>query len=972
MKQNYKRILMVTGMLLLCQIVAFAQSAITITGTVRDKTTKETLPAVTLMIKGKNTGTATDGKGEYTLKTNTPPPFVLVVSYLSYKTQEVNVTAAGKIDIELEPDAVLGQEVVVAASRVEEKILESPVSIEKMGLQAIKSAPAPSFYDALANLKGVEMSTQSLTFKSVNTRGFNANGNTRMVQMIDGMDNQAPGLNFSVGNIVGITELDLENAELIPGAASALYGPNAINGIVLLNSKSPFNYQGFSALVKGGMQSESSRSKTNTPYYDVAFRYAQAFNNKFAFKLNFAMLGADDWQANDFRDQSMFNGFNLNTGNRSANPGYNGVNTYGDEIFTNMYDGLRPAALSPTNPLGAAIQQISNATGGALTPEMIYNGFMPSRDMTNVSRTGYMERDLTDYDTKNMKFNAALHYRISDNVEAFLQGSYGTGTTVYTGADRYSIKNFKMGQYKAEVKGSNFYVRAYTTQERAGDSYASGTLGQGINEAYSPSRQQWFPEYFGTYAAGIPAQGGNPAVPGALATFAGAFQQAMAAGQTPEAAYQTASQAARNNSANFHANARAVADRNRLMPGTDAYEAAAKTIREKAIPGDASGVGARFADKTNLYQLEGMYNFMKEIDFMEMLVGANYRVYDLNSEKTLFALDDNGNEFNIKEWGAYIQLGKKVLDDQLKLSGSLRYDKNMNFKGQFSPRLSAVLTIAKDHNIRASYQTGFRIPTTQNQYIDLNTPQAHLIGGLPFLRDRYGLNSGPVYSLESVQAGAPQQYQFKDFNPEKVISYELGYKALISRKLLVDAYVYKSDYKNFIGTQVVIQPVSPTQQNVFSFPVNNDKTIKTWGWALGLDYSLPSNFVIGGNVSYNKLTNESDLGGMYAEYNTPEYRYNVYIGNRNIAKSNFGFNITYRWQDSFIWQSTFVGVNLQAANGSYIPSYGTLDAQISKAFPKTKTTVKIGASNILNKSYIQSWGNPTVGAMGYISLGYNL
>lgn len=106
-----------------------------------------------------------------------------------------------------------------------------------MGLQAIKSAPAPSFYDALANLKGVEMSTQSLTFKSVNTRGFNANGNTRMVQMIDGMDNQAPGLNFSVGNIVGITELDLENAELIPGAASALYGPNAINGIVLLNSK---------------------------------------------------------------------------------------------------------------------------------------------------------------------------------------------------------------------------------------------------------------------------------------------------------------------------------------------------------------------------------------------------------------------------------------------------------------------------------------------------------------------------------------------------------------------------------------------------------------------------------------------------------------------------------------------------------------------------------------------------------------
>ena len=96
-------------------------------------------------------------------------------------------------------------------------------------------------------------------------RGFNSNGNVRVVQLIDGMDNQAPGLNFSVGNIVGISELDLQSVDLLPGAASALYGPNAINGIILMDSKSPFLFQGLSAQVKTGAMHASNRSEATTP-----------------------------------------------------------------------------------------------------------------------------------------------------------------------------------------------------------------------------------------------------------------------------------------------------------------------------------------------------------------------------------------------------------------------------------------------------------------------------------------------------------------------------------------------------------------------------------------------------------------------------------------------------------------------------------------------------------------------------------
>ncbi|MEZ2443171.1 iron complex outermembrane receptor protein [Chitinophaga sp. W3I9] len=938
-------------LLSLTQIIS-AQNPVSLNGTVREKGSGNVMPGVTVAVKGSNTGTITGSGGAFTLRTTHAFPLTLVFSYVGFKTEEREVSsAADKLVIELSSTEILGQEVVVAASRTQESILQSPVSIEKLDARALKASPAPSYYDALANLKGVEMSTQSLTFKSVNTRGFNSNGNTRVLQLNDGMDNQAPGLNFAVGNMVGIPEVDLDNMELIPGAASALYGPNALNGILLMNSKNPFQYQGLSALVKTGFLNDAGRSTATTGYYDVSVRYAHAFSDKVAFKLNVGYLQAKDWQAYDHRDQSLANGHTLENGTRANNEGYNGVNVYGDENTVNMYTGLKPALM----PQMVALSQ---QLGGALTPDQLYNAILPPQNMSNVTRTGYNEADVVDYTTKNLKLNAALHYRLTTNLEAILQGSYGSGTTVYTGADRYSLKNFNMGQYKVELKSPDFYVRLYTTQERAGDSYAGGTLAAGINEAWKTS-QQWYSEYFGTY--GLAA--GN--------LFKTTFTNNL--GQGIPAAFAAAQAAVQSQQANFIGAARTNADKGRLIPGTPEFDAAADKVKNKPIPGDASGVGAKFTDKTNLYQAEFMYNFHNLIHFAEILVGGNYRRYALNSEKTLFAVDDNGDEFRINEYGGYVQIMKKIIEDHVKLTGSLRYDKNMNFKGQFSPRLSAVYTFLGTHNIRASYQTGFRIPHNQDQYIDLVTPQAHLIGGLPFLRERYGLDKGPVFSLQSVQAGAPQQYVFREFLPERIQAYEIGYKAVIAKQLLVDAYIYKNDFKNMNGTQVLVQPTAdPAKNNIFSVPVSATEVVHSWGWALGLDYSLPLNFTAGGNISYNELTNEKDLGSFMTMYNTPKVRYSLNFGNRNIANSNFAFNVLWKWQDSFIWQSSFVGPNLNAAGLSEIPAYGTLDAMVSKFFPKAKTTVKLGAANILNKKYIQSWGNPTIGTQGYISIGYNL
>ena len=173
------------------------------------------------------------------------------------------------------------------------------------------------------------MVTSSILFKTPwARRGFNGSGNLRMNQLVDGMDNQAPGLNFSVGNIVGLNELDVDNVELLPGASSALYGSGGMTGTILMTSKDPYKYQGLSAQIKQGVNHLGDPNSSAAPYYDWMARYAQAFN-KFAFRISAEYTQAKDWYATDYRNYSPVKGTPI-SGNRSQ-PDYNGVNSYGDE-----------------------------------------------------------------------------------------------------------------------------------------------------------------------------------------------------------------------------------------------------------------------------------------------------------------------------------------------------------------------------------------------------------------------------------------------------------------------------------------------------------------------------------------------------------------------------------------------------------------------------------------------------------------
>lgn len=918
-------------------IALHGQSTTTISGKVVDGATGETLPGVNIRVKDKVVGTITTAQGDFSLTVNQAPPVTLIFSFVGYKPQELDINQANLsgIEIRMEEQVLFGQEVVVSASRVEESILQSPVSIEKMDILDIQNTAAASAYEGLANLKGVDFSTQSLTFKSVNTRGFGANGNTRFVQLIDGIDNQAPGLNFAVGNIVGINDLDLESAELIPGASSALYGPNAINGILLLTSKNPFDYQGFSVYAKTGVNTvetdiTGSLEDNAELYQDYGFRWAKSFNNRFAFKVTGSYLTANDFVGTDTRDQGIATSGVVERGAtaRGGNRFYDGVNTYGDfQITTGTVADIAIAGGNQT--LGAIRTLIPDGLDGLFTPD------------------GFTESSFVDNTTESIKLGGALHYRINDELELLGQFNWGSGSTVYTANDRFVLDNFTIATAKVELKGPDFYLRAYTTQENSGDSYAANTVASLINQS--------------TY----------------LSPYLGAFAGARLAG---------------SNVTDSHAFARNAARAAQPQPGSTEFNTLFNQFRNISI---ADG-GAKFLDKSKMWHMEGSKDYTGKIDFADIVVGANFRRFSLNSEGTLFALENNGDEVSFNEWGAYVQASKSVANDNLKFQGSLRYDKNEFFEGQLSPRISAVGTIAGNHNIRGSFQRGFRIPTTQDQFIDLDVVTRRLIGSNDLLVNRYNFTPDNAYTTNSVAlaqaTGNTNDLQLEsrvsnEFKTEKVNTFEIGYKGLfMDGRLLVDAYYYRSNYTDFIaeidftqalpdgnpsGTKVndsqavrdqIVNGTVRTQR--FGFDINATGKVESQGWAVQVDYSLPSNFKIGGNVAFNELISQDELiaQGFRASYNTPKYRYNLNFSNRKVT-DRIGFNITYRWQQAFLWESSF--------GDGIIPEFGTLNAQVSYRIPEWKSSIKLGASNLLNEKYTTSFGNPTVGGVYYIQITFD-
>ena len=347
-------------------------------------------------------------------------------------------------------------DVVISASRVAESILKSPVSIEVLDARRIRLSAQPSYFDAIENIKGIQLLTSSLGFKVYNTRGFAATTNVRFVQLVDGRDNQAPHIGAPIANALAPSDLDIQQVEVVPGVASALYGMNALNGLVNILTRNPFDSQGLSVGQKTGVNHLGDAAVSAKAYSETSVRYARRIGNRFAFKVNLVYQRGYDWVAAN-RDDLNPNGNASLSLFGVDNPAYDPVNGYGNE-----------AANRRTLTLGGK--------------------------RYSIGRTGYYEAEATDYRLNNFQGDLSLHYRFSPTVELAYTYQGATLDNVYQRTNRFRLDNYRLDQHSVTLTTPSVQIRAYRSHENTGNSYNIRSMAENIDKSYKTDNQ-WFTDF---------------------------------------------------------------------------------------------------------------------------------------------------------------------------------------------------------------------------------------------------------------------------------------------------------------------------------------------------------------------------------------------------------------------------------------------------------------------------------------------
>ena len=830
--------------------------------------------------------------------------------------------------------------IVVSASRVAESLLRSPVSVEVIDAGRIRQSAQPSYFDAIENLKGVQLLTSSLGFKVYNTRGFANTTNVRFVQLVDGRDNQAPHIGAPIANALAPSDLDIQRVEVVPGVASALYGLNALNGLVSIFTRNPFDSPGLSVGQKtgltlpGSLDQNPAEGSTNYAgmtnaaaklYSESSLRYARRIGQRWAVKLNLVYQHGYDWIAGNRTDLTP--NANASLGLFGAdNPAIDAVNGYGNE---------------------AANRRTLTLDGKKYV----------------IARTGYYEADATDYRLQNLRGDVSVHYRFRPTVELAYTYQGATLANVYQRTNRFRLDNYLLNQHSLMFTSPSVQARAYRTHETTGDSYNVRSMAENIDKGFK-SDNQWYADFANQFNADTKAA---LSVPDALR------------------------------------DARAVADKGRLVPGSAAFNDQIARLRDI----NNWDIGAALRVESWLYHAEAqveptkvLWAGFRQRTGIDILAGVDVRRYVVFPDGNYFINPtEPGQNLLYGKTGAFIQVTRPFFDDRLKLTGSLRLDKNDYFAARLNPRLAAVYSPTDAHNFRLSYQNGYRFPSLFEAFSNVNSGGVKRVGGLPILSQgrqiferaylrtsidafqaaiNTDVNTNKLTTDQAIQKnkGLLRVSPYTYLQPEQVNSFELGYKGLlVQQRLFLDVDFYYTAYRNFVA-QVnanVAKGSNPDSlgyyfansatQDRYRLWTNSQTRVYNYGASLGLRYSLKRHWSVGGNASFARLDRAENGDGLESAFNTPGWITNANVSNANVW-NGIGFSVNYKHQSAFLWQSELATGTVQAINN--------VDGQVSYRWTKARVLIKIGGTNLLNHPYYSFIGGPLVGGFYYTNLLWEL
>lgn len=846
-------------------------------------------------------------------------------------------------------------EVIVSASRIEESIFKAPISVTKISALQLQNSPSIELISSLARYKGIDVSQSSWFVTSLSTRGFNSGKAERLLQLADNVEFMSPTSSLYGGNWMGTPDLDIDNVEVIYGANSALYGSGALNGVVLMNSKDSFKNQGITVSMRGGSRS----------LFDTQIRYSKVFAKRVAVKFN-----ANFITGNEFLGES-------DAAIKSVTEG----GLAGSDASNNAYGS--PFGWNKLNYFGDIGSTITNPDYTKYNEGKSYRIYMPGfKESEIVSANNGSKFGLSEgiFKAGNVRLNPSLHFKINEKTKASYEYRKSIGNGIFQSTSRFAWREMKYDLHKFEIKNERWFVRAYSLFDYGGKAYELGGVANALqNMRMTDPSNGTFPtiaaNFFNAWNQIFAAARSNGFGGGNLA---GVYTPDAVNGGVPTAfslpniqggqSIENAAKLAFDLTHNLQITSNPIGASNSVFKNVT--QQVANGIGDLRINGTTIK-GAAFANTARNMDFSAQREF--RFKTTNVVVGGAYRTYVLKSNGTLFS-DGMYSPLNTEtrnsiinwESGVYGQIQQKLLDEKLTLAVATRLDAFKNFDAKLSPRISAVYS-SGNHNFRANYSRAYRAPAQLDQYIYLDYGSILLIGNTE--NGFKGLNSA---------GNTP--YEVKKIAPEKMNSWEIGYKALLTKDLQIDLSYYRSLYNGFIGI-VRFQGREDGQMPVGDFAkktgdwakpstdrtrgrfiqtwANFEKPVNTQGAFVSLDYRLNKKISLYGNYTWSQI---SDIKGLIAGFNTPKNKFN--LGANGLIMKDLVYSINYRWSDTYTYFMPF--------DEGKIKAFGTFDAQVNYHAKTLKTTFKLGGTNLTNANAITVYGSAPISRIVYVGAVFDL
>jgi iron complex outermembrane receptor protein len=816
-------------------------------------------------------------------------------------------------------------EVVISASRIQEQILRSPVSIRKETEKYFRAAPAPNFFDALENIQGVQLITPSLGFKVINARGFANTTNVRFAQLVDGMDMQSPHIGGPIGNALGPTDLDIDNVEIVPGVASALYGMNTINGMASFSTKNPFTSAGISIQQKTGITHLGDSNSAAKLFSETSMRIAKVISSKFAFKINGSFTKGYDWIADNHHDL-----------NAAANA----------STSLNGYDN---PALDPVNGYG-------NESSDRKTIALGGKSYV-------VARTGYYEKQVVDYALQNIKADAGLYYKLSPRSTLSYLYHMALLDNVYQRANRFRLQDYFIQQHGLAFQSSSVNAKIYFNNERTGKSYNLRSMAENIDRSHKPDNQ-WYADYTSAFNTAVQAGAAVAAAHGQARTAADAGRY-----QPGTAAFDIALNKLQNIN-NWDSGAAL-----RVKASFIQAEVQINLTEEWLAPlKKHSGLELLLGADHRTYIIVPDGNY-----FINPVKAQAYQ--DIHYGKTGGFFSITKNFFSSKlKLGAILRADK---NDCFLLTWNPRFtavyspDNKNSFRASFQSgyRFPSIFEAYSNINSGGVKRVG-GLPIMSNGIFENAWLQSSITAFQSAVLNDINRNGLSKNASIASNKGLLKKNPYTYILPEHIKSFEAGYKGLYAGgKIYIDADIYFNNYKSFIAQANMNLPKTQNtdsipfalydkaQQSQYRLWTNSQTKVYNYGFTAGLTWRFGKSYTAHGNVSFAKLQKSANEDGLEDGFNTPEWMTNVNITNDHIYKK-IGAGIGFKWQAAYYWQSFLVSGNTNA--------YANVDAQLSCTFTALKMKLKAGATNLLNHYYQSFLGGPSIGGLYYTTITYEI